>query len=172
MVIRRAARFISSTGFATAFDRIHEAQSRGLSDYALLCVQASRGGGEDGVASTGWETMLEGLLDTGFVITGTWPMRTEQGRTYVAIGTERACVIDRAGLSAASRRQPRLATRKEFTTALRAELPEALRRLQSGSIAPVDLAQAQSALAWQFSLATPRSSKLMVNRCGCGRPWL
>ena len=35
-----------------------------------------------------------------------------------------------------------LATRKEFITALRRELPDALRNLQRGSIAPVDLAQA------------------------------
>jgi putative DNA methylase len=35
-----------------------------------------------------------------------------------------------------------LATRKEFLAALKAELPEALRLLQHGNIAPVDLAQA------------------------------
>ncbi len=35
-----------------------------------------------------------------------------------------------------------LATRKEFITALRRELPDALRNLQRGNIAPVDLAQA------------------------------
>src|SRR5206468_9068257 len=35
-----------------------------------------------------------------------------------------------------------LATRKEFLAALKAELPQAVRNLQQGSIAPVDLAQA------------------------------
>ena len=35
-----------------------------------------------------------------------------------------------------------IATRREFVDALRAELPEALRTLQHGNIAPVDLAQA------------------------------
>jgi putative DNA methylase len=35
-----------------------------------------------------------------------------------------------------------LATRKQFITALRQELPDALRNLQHGNIAPVDLAQA------------------------------
>ena len=33
---------------------------------------------EGGIASTGWETMLEGLLKAGFQITGTWPIRTER----------------------------------------------------------------------------------------------
>ena len=37
---------------------------------------------------------------------------------------------------------PRLATRREFLSALRAELPQALRLLQTGNVAPVDLAQA------------------------------
>ena len=34
------------------------------------------------------------------------------------------------------------ATRREFVDALKAELPEALRQMQAGNIAPVDLAQA------------------------------
>jgi len=37
--------------------------------------------------STGWETMLNGLLDAGFQVTGTWPMRTERGARSIAIGT-------------------------------------------------------------------------------------
>src|SRR5205807_1150534 len=28
-------------------------------------------------ASTGWETMLRGLIEAGMAVTGTWPMRTE-----------------------------------------------------------------------------------------------
>ena len=35
-----------------------------------------------------------------------------------------------------------VATRREFVEALKAELPNALRQMQSGNIAPVDLAQA------------------------------
>jgi putative DNA methylase len=31
----------------------------------------------DNRASTGWETMLEGLLHAGYSVDGTWPMRTE-----------------------------------------------------------------------------------------------
>jgi putative DNA methylase len=31
----------------------------------------------EGTASTGWETFLDALMDAGFAITGTWPMRTE-----------------------------------------------------------------------------------------------
>ena len=32
---------------------------------------------EEGNVSTGWSTMLEGLLASGWMVTSTWPMRTE-----------------------------------------------------------------------------------------------
>lgn len=94
-----------------------------------------------GVASTGWETFLAGVIEAGFSITGTWPIRTERGVRSVAIGTNAlassivlSCVPRPAGV--------KTATQREFTNQLKVELPEALRKLQSGSIAPVDLAQA------------------------------
>ena len=43
--------------------------------YAFKQVET----GNDGVTSTGWETMLEGLLRSGLAVSGTWPMRTELG---------------------------------------------------------------------------------------------
>src|SRR2546428_4438979 len=39
------------------------------------------------IASTGWETMLEGLIRSGFTITGTWPIRTEMVNRSVGLGT-------------------------------------------------------------------------------------
>ena len=85
--------------------------------------------------------MLTGLLDAGFSADGTWPMRTERsGRTRLD-RHQRARVVDRACLPPAPVDAP-IATRRELVNALRAELPEALRTLQHGSIAPVDLAQA------------------------------
>lgn len=95
----------------------------------------------DGTASTGWETMLEGLIRTGFQITGTWPVRTERSGRSVSIGTNAlassvvlVCRIRPDGAP--------LATRRDFLFALQNELPAALRDLQRGNIAPVDLAQA------------------------------
>jgi putative DNA methylase len=93
------------------------------------------------VASTGWETMLEGLIRSDFQITGTWPMRTELGNRIVA---------DKSNALASSivlvcRPRPDdapLTTRRDFLNALKRELPAALRDLQRGNIAPVDLAQA------------------------------
>ena len=92
-------------------------------------------------ASTGWETMLGGLIKSGFGITGTWPMRTELGNRMIGSGTNALA----SSIVLVCRPRPKnasLATRKEFLTTLRRELPDALRNLQRGNIAPVDLAQA------------------------------
>ena len=96
---------------------------------------------EGGVASTGWETMLEGLLNAGFQITGTLPMRTELSNRPVASGTNALA----SSIVLVCRPRPDNAektTRRDFITTLRRELPEALQHLQKGNIAPVDLAQA------------------------------
>jgi putative DNA methylase len=93
------------------------------------------------VASTGWETMLAGLVQSGFSITGTWPMRTELGNRPVASGTNALA----SSIVLACRLRPTsapLATRRDFLNALRRELPAALKELQHGNIAPVDMAQA------------------------------
>lgn len=92
------------------------------------------------IASTGWETMLEGLLEVGFSITGTWPMRTEQSKalknTVNALASSIVLVCRPRPETAPS------TTRRQFLNELKRELPEALKNLQQGNIAPVDLAQA------------------------------
>ncbi|HND21784.1 MAG TPA: hypothetical protein PLB18_20620, partial [Acidobacteriota bacterium] len=91
--------------------------------------------------STGWETMLEGLIQSGFTICGTWPIRTEMKTRQVAIGTNALA----SSIVLVCRPRPETApivTRREFLNALKRELPDALKKLQHGNIAPVDLAQA------------------------------
>ena len=99
---------------------------------------------EDGgaaVASTGWETMLDGLLKAGFQITATWPVRSELGNRMRGQGSNALA----SSIVLACRPRPDTApitTRKDFLASLKRELPHALRNLQKGNIAPVDLAQA------------------------------
>ena len=91
--------------------------------------------------STGWETMLEGLLSSKFEITGTWPMRTELENRSVGQGTNALA----SSIVLVCRPRPENTTscsRREFLSSLKKELATALRELQQGSIAPVDLAQA------------------------------
>lgn len=96
---------------------------------------------KEGTASTGWETFLEAVIQAGFALTGTWPMRTErQGRPT---GND-ANVLASSIILVCRKRDEHAptATRREFLNALKSELPIALRHLQHGNIAPVDLAQA------------------------------
>ena len=90
--------------------------------------------------STGWDTFLQATIDAGLSVTATWPLRTENSSRLVAQGTNALA----SSILLACRRRPSsavLATRGEFIEALRSELPEAVRILQTGNIAPVDIAQ-------------------------------
>ena len=81
------------------------------------------------------------MIDAGFAITGTWPMRTELGNRMVGIGSNALA----SSIVLVCRRRPDdapLGTRRRLAEALREELPPALAHLQRGNVAPVDLAQA------------------------------
>jgi putative DNA methylase len=95
---------------------------------------------EEGSSSTGWETFLGAVITAGLAITGTWPVRTERTvalkRNINALASSIVLVCRPRPANAST------ATRREFVTALKAELPSALAHLQRGNIAPVDLAQA------------------------------
>ena len=93
-----------------------------------------------GASNTGWETFLEAVLRSGFVVTGTWPLKTESANKLKAAVNALA-----SSIVLVCRRRPEhapIASRREFVAALKDELPAALSHLQSGNIAPVDLAQA------------------------------
>ncbi len=94
----------------------------------------------DGTASSGWETMLSAVVNAGFAITGTWPMRTEMATRSIASGTNALA----SSIVLVCRKRPEDApqtTRRSFISQLRRELRPALKKLQSSNIAPVDLAQ-------------------------------
>ena len=120
-----------------------------LADHAYPCFpvtiyyafKQTEKKGDSGVVSTGWETFLGAVIDAGFAISGTWPMRTELSNRPIAGGTNALA----SSIVLACRTRPTntpMATRREFVDALKDELPAALRTMQAGSIAPVDLAQA------------------------------
>ena len=95
---------------------------------------------DGGLSSTGWETFLEAVIKAEFGISGTWPVRTEYtGNLKGKLNALASSIV------LVCRPRPAnapVATRREFVDALNAELPEALRQMQQGNIAPVDLAQA------------------------------
>lgn len=142
---REAAQKFFEDGFHAAFRRLMQVQDP---DYPMTVFYAYKqqesdgdGGGDTQTASTGWETMLEGLLAAGFAVTGTWPMRSEMGNRPVAHGTNALA----SSIVLVCRRRAataRVANRREFISALRQQLPRALQDLQKGNVAPVDFAQA------------------------------
>ena len=96
---------------------------------------------EGGEASTGWETLLEGMIRAGWEITSTWPVRSERSGRMISVGTN--ALASSIVLSLRPRPDGGPSTdRRGFIAALEAELPDALRKLQQGRIAPVDLPQA------------------------------
>ncbi len=104
--------------------------------YAYKATETKDGA----IRTTGWDTFLQAVLDAGLQVNATWPMRTELGNRLLASKANALA----SSVVLACRPRPAsavLATRGEFMAALRQELPEAVRVLQSGNIAPVDMAQ-------------------------------
>ncbi len=100
---------------------------------------------EAGTSSTGWETFLQAVLDAGFAITGTWPVRTEMRTRQVAMDSNALA----SSIILVCRQRPADAptvSRREFIRELNAVLPEALDEMTRGGVnspvAPVDLSQA------------------------------
>lgn len=95
---------------------------------------------DDDISSTGWETILTAVVKARFAINGTWPVRTELTR---ALKTNSNFLASSIVLVCRPRPENAPTTsRRAFVDALRRELPAALKEMQSGNIAPVDLAQA------------------------------
>lgn len=134
-------------GFRGAFEQMRKSQH---TEFPLTVYYAFKQteseddeDGPDGqsVASTGWETMLQGLLSSGFQVTSTWPMRSELTTRNVGRGTN--ALASSIVLSCRPRSDSAaITTRRDFLGSLKSELPRAVRDLQKGNIAPVDLAQA------------------------------
>ncbi len=82
------------------------------------------------------------LMRAGFAVTGTWPIRTERMRArLIAMGTN--ALASSIVLVCRQRAAEAVTTsRREFVNDLRSEMPAALAHMQSGNVAPVDLAQA------------------------------
>jgi len=91
--------------------------------------------------TTGWETMLEALIGTGFQITATWPVRASQAWRMRAMGSNALASYIVLACRPRPENAPQ-ADRRTFVAELKQELPGALRKLQQGNIAPVDFAQA------------------------------
>ena len=136
---KAAAESFFLDGMTRALNRLSRQAHPGFPVTVYYAFKQSETKGDTGTASTGWETFLDAAITSGFAITGTWPIRTELANRMISKGTNALA----SSIVLVCRRRPTtapIATRREFLTALRSELPPALHLLQSGNIAPVDLA--------------------------------
>ncbi len=128
-------------GMTQAMHRLAAQAHPGFPVTIYYAFKQSESESHEGTASTGWETFLDAVIHAGFGISGTWPMRTERAARSIGIGTNALA----SSIILVCRPRPANAptvTRRQFVSALKAELPQALAHLQRGNIAPVDLAQA------------------------------
>ena len=154
---RKAAETFFLNGMALALRQLAEKAHPGFPVTVYYAFKQSETQRDSGTASTGWETFLDAVIRSGFTISGTWPMRTELGNRMVGMGTNALA----SSVVLVCHRRPDEApvgTRREFLTALRSELPQALPRLPS-------------ALAWRLSRASPRCSTPLASPSRCATPW-
>jgi putative DNA methylase len=127
-------------GMTSAMHHLAEQSHPGFPVTIYYAFKQAENDAVEGTASTGWETFLDAVIRAGFATTGTWPMRTElanrmRGMASNALASSIVLVCRKRAADAPT------TTRREFLAALKAELPSALKHLQRGNIAPVDLAQ-------------------------------
>lgn len=100
---------------------------------------------ETGTSSSGWETFLQAVLDAGFAITGTWPMRTELGNRMISSGTNALASSIVLVCRQRAADAPTIG-RRAFIRELNGALPDALDEMTRGGVnspvQPVDLSQA------------------------------
>jgi putative DNA methylase len=128
-------------GMTEAMSRIAEQSHPEFPITIFYAFKQSETKSESGTVSTGWETFLDAVMRAGFVITGTWPIKTERAGGVRNLG--RNSLSSSIVLTCRKRESSAVAvTRGEFILILKTELPMALLNLQRVNIAPVDLAQA------------------------------
>ena len=128
-------------GMTLAMERLAEQSHLAFPVTIYYAFKQSETTSDLGITNTGWASFLDAVIRAGLSVGGTWPIRTEkQGRV---IGNNTNALASSIVLVCRPRPTDAfVATRREFVDALKSELPDALRQMQQGNIAPVDLAQA------------------------------
>lgn len=127
-------------GMTRAMHRLAELIHLAFPVTIYYAFRQAEGESEAGIASTGWETFPDSVIQAGLSVVGTWPIRIERearSRSIEsnALASSIVLVCRRRSVDSPT------STRRDFVSAIKAELPAALTHLQRGNIAPVDLAQ-------------------------------
>ena len=95
---------------------------------------------QEGISSTGWATFLQAIMEAGYSVVGTWPVRTELANRTRASGSN-ALANSVVLVCRKKEASAEVITRAEFIRALKRELPPAIAELQAANIAPADMPQ-------------------------------
>ena len=95
---------------------------------------------QEGLSSAGWATFLGAVIDAGFSVCGTWPIRTERPGRMRAVGAN-ALASSVVLVCRKRETEAETITRAEFIRALKRELPTAIADLQAANVSPADMPQ-------------------------------
>jgi putative DNA methylase len=96
--------------------------------------------GDKASASAGWASFLQAVVDSGLVIDGTWPLRTESAGRMRGQGSNALA----SSIVLVCRKQveePLVITRAHFVRSLKRELPSAIDAIRKAGVGPVDMQQ-------------------------------
>ena len=137
---KEAAERFFMGGMGQALRNMH---ASGTDDFPVTVYYAFKQAevATEGLTSPGWATFLQAMCEAGYVIDGTWPVRTELSNRPIGLG---ANALSSSIVLVCRKRSSdaQAITRREFMGRLRAELPDALKKIRKGGVGPVDIAQA------------------------------
>jgi len=134
-------------GMTQAMHRLAEQAHPAFPVTIYYAFKQAESDGDDGMTNTGWDTFLAAVIEAGFAISGTWPMRTELGNRMIGSGTNALASSIILVCRKRSTDAPTI-SRREFIRELNGVLPEAFDEMTKGAggehspVAAVDLSQA------------------------------
>jgi putative DNA methylase len=140
---RHGGRTSAENFFMSGMKRSLRALCTASTDETPLCIyyafKQSETADQSGILP-GWASFLQAIVESGLIIDGTWPVRTEATN---ALKATRNALASSIVLVCRKREQnARSVERDEFKRILRRELPEAIANIRAAGVGPVDMAQA------------------------------
>lgn len=126
------------TGFKDVFSHFRESVASG---FPVVVYYASKQAESLGQGNSRWSTILQAMVDEGWCVVRTWPIRTENVSRRVAIGANSMSTSSVLVLRPRPENAPKV-TVPTFLVDLRQHLSRAIVELEASGVAPVDMQQA------------------------------
>ena len=136
---KRAAEAFFIAGMGRALRAMHQAADDNAPLTIYYAFKQSESG-KEGIASPGWASFLQAVVDSSLAVRGTWPLRTELGNRMTGMGANALA----SSIVLVCRKRPvgaEVVERETFVRVLRRELPSALAQIRAAGIGPLDMAQ-------------------------------